>query len=86
MTYLILNDNEKDDGLYTVIENDTAQKMKFSITDFFSKCAQIRRKLRIWSNLPKKALMENLFFVQCEVVIKEIPRKQYSKRKKESCS
>ena len=26
----------------------TVQKMKFSITDFFSKCDQIRRKLRIF--------------------------------------
>ena len=35
--------------------------------DFFSKCDQIRRKLRILSNLLKKSLMENLFFcaVQC---------------------
>ena len=30
-----------------------AQKMKFSIKDFFSKCDQIRRKLRIWSHLLK---------------------------------
>ena len=29
----------------------TAQKMKFSIEDFFSKCDQIRSKLRIWSHL-----------------------------------
>ena len=29
----------------------TARKMKFSIKDYFSKCDQIRRKLRIWSNL-----------------------------------
>ena len=28
----------------------TAQKMKFSIKDFFSKCDQIRRKPRIWSH------------------------------------
>ena len=28
----------------------TAQKMKFSIKDFFSKCDQIRRKLRISDN------------------------------------
>ena len=27
------------------------KKMKFSIKDFFSKCDQIRRKLRIWSYL-----------------------------------
>ena len=36
--------------------------MKFSIKDFFSKCDQIRRKLRIWSHLLKKALMENFIF------------------------
>ena len=36
--------------------------MKFSITDFFSKCGQVRRKLRIWSHLLKKSLMENFIF------------------------
>ena len=41
----------------------TAQKMKFSIKDFFSKCDQIRSFLGIWSNLLKKSLMENLIFV-----------------------
>ena len=40
----------------------TAQKMKCSIKDFFSKCNQMRRKLRIWSNLLKKSLMENFIF------------------------
>ena len=40
----------------------TAQKMKFSIEDFFSKCDQIRRKLRIWSHLLKKSLIENFIF------------------------
>ena len=30
----------------------TAQKTKFSITDFFSKCDQIRSFLRIWSQFP----------------------------------
>ena len=43
----------------------TAQKMKFSIKGFFSKCDQIRRKLRIWSHLLKKSLMTNFIF--CEV-------------------
>ena len=28
----------------------TAPKMKFSISDFFSKYDQIRRKLRLWSH------------------------------------
>ena len=40
----------------------TPQKMKFSIKDFFSKCNQIRRKLRIWSLLLKKSLMEDFIF------------------------
>ena len=40
----------------------TAQKMKFSIKDFFSKCDQIHSFLRIWSHLLKKSLMENFIF------------------------
>ena len=36
--------------------------MKFSIKDFFSKCDQIRRKLRIWSHLLKNSSMENFIF------------------------
>ena len=40
----------------------TAKKMKIFIKDFFSKCDQIRRKLRIWSHLQKKSLMENFIF------------------------
>ena len=46
----------------TILIQITAQKMKFSIKDFFSKCDQIRRKLRIWTNLLKKPWMENLIF------------------------
>ena len=41
----------------------TAQKIKFSIKDFF-------RKLRIWSHLLKKSLMENFLF--CAVLKKLI--------------
>ena len=41
----------------------TTHKMKFSIKDFFRKCEQIRWKLRIWSHLLKKSLMEISFFV-----------------------
>ena len=37
-------------------------KMKFSIKDFFSKCDQIHRKLRIWSHLLVKSLMEKFIF------------------------
>ena len=44
----------------------TAQKMKFPIKDFFSKCDQIRSFLRIWSHLLNKSLMENFIF--CAVV------------------
>ena len=40
----------------------TEQKLKFSIKNFFSKCDQIRRNLRIWSHLLKKSLMENFIF------------------------
>ena len=36
--------------------------MKFSIRGFFSKCNQIRRKLRICSHLLNKSLIENLIF------------------------
>ena len=45
----------------------TAQKMKFPIKDFFSKCDQIRSFLRIWSHFLKKSLMENFIF--CAVSI-----------------
>ena len=42
------------------------KKMKFSIKDFSSKCGQTRRKLRIWSHLLKKSLIEN--FIICAVI------------------
>ena len=38
---------------------------KFSIKNFFNKCDQIRRKLRIWSHLVKKSL--NKQFIFCTV-------------------
>ena len=41
--------------------------MKFSIKYFFRKCDQFRRKLRIWSHLLKKSLIENFIF--CAVTI-----------------
>ena len=40
----------------------TAEKLKFSIKDFFSKCDQIRSFVRIWSHLLKKSLMEKFIF------------------------
>ena len=39
---------------------NTAQKLKFSIKDFF-------RKLQIWSRLLKKSLMENFIFCAVKV-------------------
>ena len=44
----------------------TAQKMKFSIKNVFSKCDQIRSLLRIWSHLLKNSLMQNFIFL-CSV-------------------
>ena len=52
---------------YTKI-NYTAQQMKFSIKDFFSRCEQIRGKLRVSSHLLKKSLMKNFIF--CAVLQK----------------
>ena len=40
----------------------TAQKMKFFIKDFLSKCDQIRSFFRIRSHLLKKSLMESFIF------------------------
>ena len=46
--------------------------MKFSVKDFFSKCDQVRRKLRIWSHLLNKCLMKNFIF--CDVIALKIMR------------
>ena len=48
----------------------TAQKTKFPIKDFFSKCDQIRSFLRIWSHLLKKSRMENFIFL-CSVILQD---------------
>ena len=55
-------------GLLKNVSLCTAQKMKFSIKNFSSKCDQIRRKLRIWSHLLKKSLMENIIFCAVKFV------------------
>ena len=53
--------------------------MKFSITDFFSKCDQIQRKVRIWSHSQKKSVMENFIF--CNVALNQLVRmKKYKFR------
>ena len=51
----------------------TGQKMKFSINDFFSKCDQSHRNLRVWSNFLKKSLMESFIF--CAVTIPPLNKK-----------
>ena len=50
-------------------DSPTAQKIKFSIKVFFSKCDQIRKNMRIWSHLLKILLMENFIF--CAVPLTE---------------
>ena len=52
----------------TSILSGTTQKMKLLIKDFFRKCDLIRRKLRIWSHLLKKSLMENFVFCAESIV------------------
>ena len=47
------------------------KKIKFSIKDFLSKCDEICRKLRIWSHLLKKSLMENFIF--CSMFVVDFP-------------
>ena len=49
-------------SLTVCFSNYTAQKVKFSINDFFSKCNQIRSILRIWTHLLNKFLMKNFIF------------------------
>ena len=48
----------------------TAQKMKFPIKYFFSKCDQTSSFRRIWSHLLKKSLMGNFIF--CGVTIQKV--------------
>ena len=52
----------------TTHQINTAQKMKFSIKDFFSICDQIRRKLRIRWHILKKSLMKYFIFCAAEYV------------------
>ena len=46
---------------------NTAQKIKFSIKNFFNKCDQVCRELRIWSDLLEKFLIENFVFYAAEI-------------------
>ena len=47
----------------SIFNCNTTQKTKISVMDFFSKCHQIHRKLRIWLHLLKQSLMENFIFL-----------------------
>ena len=45
------------------LSESTAQKMKFYIKDFFSKCDQICRKLQIWSHYQRNLYWKSSLFV-----------------------
>ena len=65
----------------------TAQKMKFSIKGFFSKCDQIRSFLRIWSHLLKKSLMANFKLFPRDIRVEFLQtfyRKKITKTKEEA--
>ena len=49
--------------------------MKFFIKNFFSKCDQICKFLRIWSHLLKKLSTENFIFCVVTIVAKLIDNK-----------
>ena len=49
----------------------TAEKMKFSVKDFFSMHDKNRSFLWIWSHLLKKSLTENIFYAEYFSVSKE---------------
>ena len=53
--------------LHMIIIWYTTEKTKSFIKDFFSKCDQIRSKLRIWSHLLKKSLIGSFIF--CAVIV-----------------
>ena len=55
------NSRKASDFLCTSV-HCTAEKMKFSIKDFFSRCDRIRRKLQIRSHLLKKSSIGNFIF------------------------
>ena len=64
LTSEFVKTTKKPDFFYHMI---TAQKMKFSIKDFFSKCDQSRSFLQIWSHLLKKSLMGNSIFCAVDI-------------------
>ena len=54
----------------------TAEKMKFFIKDFFSKCGQRSSFVRIWSHILKKSLMESFIFFAVKVTFLLPPSKK----------
>ena len=49
--------------------SNTAQKMKFSVKDFFNRCDQIRIFLRILSHLLKKSLTKSFIFCAVGLIV-----------------
>ena len=47
--------------------------MKFPIKDFFSKCVQIHRKLRIWSHFTEEVLNGKLHFLCSDIYVGRLP-------------
>ena len=60
--HLFKSTNYKNRKITQNQQTNTAQKIKFSIRDFFSKCDQIRSFLRILTHLLQKSLVEKFFF------------------------
>ena len=65
------NQFQKSEKTCKLCENIACTKLKFSIKDLFSKYDQIRRKLRIWSHLLKKSLIENFIFL-CNIACQNL--------------
>ena len=58
--------------IWFVTSRQPAEKMQFSIKNFFSKYDQIRTTLWIWLYLVKKSLMETLIFC-VQSAVKTLP-------------
>ena len=60
----------------------TAQKMKFSTKDFFSKCDHLSF-LRIWSHLLKKSLAENFIFCFSNAEVRNFEKHQQQEQQQQ---
>ena len=65
----------------TLSLNITAQKMKFSIKDFFSKCEQIRSFLPIRSHLQKKWKKASVILLIKTYCLKDTHKKKAPSKK-----